>query len=191
MPKIIFLMGVSGSWKTTVLKESGILAWPDIVYVPSRTTRPLRPWEIDGIKYHHVNDDTFKDAIAHDQFLEHTYVHQIFRYGTPYKQIMDILGQNKNPLKELDMVGLLNIQEQKKIDDKYISIFLDIPTSLVMERIRQRGVLSEAEMKQRVASADFESEQAKVHCDYIVDATQQLELVIENVIDIIKREIRN
>ncbi len=104
---------------------------------------------------------------------------------------MDILGQNKNPLKELDMVGLLNIQEQKKIDDKYISIFLDIPTSLVMERIRQRGVLSEAEMKQRVASADFESEQAKVHCDYIVDATQQLELVIENVIDIIKREIRN
>ena len=190
MPKIIFLMGVSGSWKTTVLKESGILAWPDIIYVPSRTTRPLRPWEIDGIKYHHVSDDIFKDAIAHDQFLEHTYVHQIFRYGTPYKQIMDILGQNKNPLKELDMVGLLKIQEQKKIDDKYISIFLDIPTSLVMERIRQRGVLSEAEMKQRVASADFESEQAKVHCDYIVDATQQLELVIENVINIIKSEIR-
>lgn len=190
MPKIIFIMGVSGSWKTTVLKESGILAWPDIIYVPSRTTRPLRPWEIDGIKYHHVNDDTFKDGISKDQFLEFAYVHQTARYGTPQKQIMDILGQNKNPIKELEMGGLLKIQEQKKIENKYISIFLNIPTTLVIERIRQRWVLSDEETKQRVTSAEFESEQAKVHCDYIVDATQQLELVIENVINIIKSEIR-
>jgi len=89
------------------------------------------------------------------------------------------------------MFGLLKIQEQRKIDNKYISIFLNIPTNLVMERIRKRGVLSDDEMKQRVSSAEYETEQAKIHCDYIVDATQQLELVIENVIDILKSEIRN
>lgn len=184
-------MWVSWSWKTTVLKESGILSRPDSVYVPSWTTRPLRSWEIDGIKYHHVNEDTFKDAIARDQFLEYAYVHQNYRYGTPQKQIMDTLWHNKNPIKELDMFGLLKIQEQRKIDNKYISIFLNIPTNLVMERIRKRGVLSDDEMKQRVSSAEYETEQAKIHCDYIVDATQQLELVIENVIDILKSEIRN
>lgn len=160
------------------------------MYVPSRTTRPLRPGEIDGIKYHHVNEETFKDAIARDQFLEYAFVHEHYRYGSPHKQIMDVLSQNKNPIKELDMHGLLKIEQQEKIKDQFFSIFLDIPSSLVSHRINQRGMLSTHELKKRVQSAEFESMQAELHCAYIVDAAQPLELVIENVIDIVKREIR-
>jgi len=39
-----------------------------------------------------------------------------------------------------------------------------------------------------MTSANFEREQARIHCDYLVDAEQPLELVIENVIDIVKEE---
>lgn len=191
MQKIIFLMWVSGSGKTTVLKESGLLNRPDIIYVPSWTTRPLRPGEVNGVKYHHVNGETFQDAIAHDLFLEYVRVHEHYRYGTPYQEIVDALDRNMNVIKELDMHGLLKIQEQHKIDDKYFTIYLDIPTELMTQRIQQRWVLSPEELQIRITSATFESAQAKVHCNYIVDATQPLALVIENVISIIEHEVKN
>jgi len=52
--------------------------------------------------------------------------------------IMDALAQNKNPIKEVEMGGLLKIEEQHKIDNKYFSIFLDISPEQMVERIKKR-----------------------------------------------------
>jgi guanylate kinase len=181
MPKIIFLMGVAGSGKTTVLHESWLLNLPNFVYVPSFTTRPMREWEINGEKYHHITPSEFQSKIDNDDFLECAVVHQIAMYWTDYTTITAPLLEWKNSIKELEMFWLIAIEESQKIDGQYITIFLDIPLGLMTERIQQRQTISEDELHKRIASATFEKEQAQIRCHHVIDATQSIEKVCEEV----------
>jgi dephospho-CoA kinase len=49
----------------------------------------------------------------------------------------------------------------------------------MIQRIRGRGDVSPDELQKRIQSAQFEREQAKKHCDAIIDASQSLEHVVE------------
>ncbi|USN55518.1 MAG: hypothetical protein H6765_02770 [Candidatus Peribacteria bacterium] len=80
------------------------------------------------------------------------------------------------------MYGLVKIQEQTSLPFSYASIFLDIPNSVMVQRINNRGLLSASELQERIKSAEFEREQAQKRCDVIIDASQPLELVVETFI---------
>lgn len=181
-------MWVSGSGKTTVLHESWVLDRHDMQYVPSYTTRSLRPWEKNGEKYFHITKAQFEEAIAKGGFLEYALVHQTDYYGTKYDAIIWPLSTWISTIKELEIFGLEKIQKEGKIDGKYVTIFLDLPEEKMKERILWRGKISEEYLQKRISSAAFEREKARERCDYIIDASQPLENVIEAFLEIVERE---
>ncbi len=82
-------MGVAGSGKNNnaLLHESWLLKLPNFAYVPSFTTRPMREWEINWEKYHHISPGEFQQKIDNDEFLECAVVHQIAMCWTDYATI--------------------------------------------------------------------------------------------------------
>ncbi len=80
------------------------------------------------------------------------------------------------------MFRLIAIEESEKIDSEYTTIFLDIRARIRwLKEFRQRKTISEDELHKRIASATFEKEQAQIRCHYIIDATQSIENVCEEV----------
>jgi guanylate kinase len=75
-----------------VLNASGILEREDFEYVPSYTTRDLRPGEVNGVKYHHITEGEFEQAIMREEFLEHA-TYALNMYGTKTASVMDVLSQ--------------------------------------------------------------------------------------------------
>lgn len=84
-------MGVSGSGKTTIFNSLEI--FPQLSYVQSYTTRPLRPGEINGVKYNHISRDAFEQAIMNNEFVEYATVHATDLYGTKWSSIQTLLDQ--------------------------------------------------------------------------------------------------
>lgn len=174
-------MWVAGSGKTTLLNKSWLLEHANFVYVPSFTTRALRAWEVNWVKYIHIDHDQFTKKIENNEFLEYATVHQVALYGTEYESIIKPLHTWKNSIKEIDMYWLIKIQEEHRIDDLYTTIFLDIPLEIMKIRILQRQQIAEDELAKRIQSALFEKAQAVNRCNFIIDATQPIETVCDQV----------
>src|SRR5258706_16453307 len=78
---LFVLSSPSGAGKSTIARK--LLAdEPDLGMSVSATTRPMRPGEGDGVDYHFVTVEQFRDMVANHEFLEwaHVFGH---RYGTP------------------------------------------------------------------------------------------------------------
>ena len=94
--KSFIISGPSGVGKSTVL--SMLLKKRENVYFSvSATTREPRPGEIDGVHYHFVDVDTFRDWISQDQFLEYAEFVGNF-YGTPKKYVDQAMEEGKDVL---------------------------------------------------------------------------------------------
>ena len=81
--KTFVISGPSGVGKSTVLKAL-LEGREDLYFSVSATTRDPRPGEVDGVHYHFIDADTFRQMIADGQFLEYAeYVGKF--YGKPRK----------------------------------------------------------------------------------------------------------
>ena len=63
----ICLVGKSCSGKDTVARELVKLGYEKIL---TYTTRPQRPSELDGVDYHFITENEFKDMIKNKEFQE-------------------------------------------------------------------------------------------------------------------------
>ena len=80
--KTFIISGPSGVGKSTVLREL-LRDRDDLYFSISATTRTPREGEIDGVHYHFINVDRFREMIQEDEFLEYAeYVGNF--YGTKY-----------------------------------------------------------------------------------------------------------
>src|SRR6516164_9305331 len=86
---LIILSGPAGSGKSTVverlLERARQQGLPLRVSV-SATTRPPRPYEVDGVHYHFWTPARFDEALREGAFLESAAVHGA-RYGTPRSEV--------------------------------------------------------------------------------------------------------
>ena len=67
--KTFIISGPSGVGKSTVLAAL-MESRPNLYFSVSATTRDPRPGEVDGVHYHFLDVDTFRQRIAADEFLE-------------------------------------------------------------------------------------------------------------------------
>jgi len=192
MAKIFFISGVSGSGKGSLIKNIQSLENSDIIFPLSYKTRPMRPGEEDGVDAYFLTREQFFADIKAGEFLEYAFIHEMDYGGTKKKDIFVYEDDDeKKIVKEVDMIGLEKIiQEYPELKEKMVTIFLDIPSEILPERIQQRGgKISEKELEKRLKSADSERNQAQKICDYIIDATQDPNDILSEVMKILYKEV--
>lgn len=179
----IFLMWVSGSGKWTVMQKL-LDTFPPLHYVQSYTTRDLRPWEINGEKYWHITKKEFEQGISDNAFLEYARVHNQDFYGTKFADINTIIQAWKNPIKEVDIHWYKQILRDERVYSYTKSIFLTISDDVIRERILSRDPNTpEHDIQNRIASAQKERLYAEEYCNIIVNASQELPNVEQDVIN--------
>ena len=100
---ILVLSGPSGAGKSSLIKkiENEI---GEYYFSISTTTRPMREGEVEGVDYHFVSEEEFKEDIENEHFLEYANVHGNY-YGTSIKPVKKALKAGKLVLFDIDVQG--------------------------------------------------------------------------------------
>jgi len=153
----------SGAGKTSLLKA--LVETEEKIRVSiSHTTRPMRPGEVDGVDYHFVGVDRFREMIEAGAFLEHARVFDNY-YGTSEAAIREQLAQGVDVVLEIDWQGARQVRE--RIPDA-ISIFILPPTpEALRQRLGARGQDSEEVIERRMRDARSEMSHYDEY-DYII-----------------------
>jgi guanylate kinase len=160
MAGILFIISApSGSGKSTLVNETRRLV-PGLEFSVSYTTREPRGSEQDGVEYHFISKDRFREMIAADEFLEHAVVFGDNYYGTAMAALEHARQQGHDLLLDIDVQGALQVM--KKVPDA-VSIFILPPNPQVLElRLRHRsqaeGVTDEGRIAKRLNQARSELE---------------------------------
>lgn len=186
--KLFIISGQSGVGKSTILKK--ILSnHPEFHRVVTFTTRDPRPGEIPGEDHFFVYREKFEEMIKNNEFIEYAQVHNEM-YGTPKKQIEDVLKLGKNAIMEIDVQGATNI---KKIIPEAVLIFLKYEegdlNQIIRRRIqndKERGDTPEVEIQRRIESAQKEAKYEKYYDYSVVNPEGQPEKAVAEIEEIIK-----
>ena len=133
---LIIISGTTCAGKGTVIKK--LLAnHNDIVLSTSYTSRPKRESEIDGVDYYFVSKEEFERKIENGDFLEYAQVQYGAYYGTPKKEVLELLDSGKDVILEIDVQGAKQIKE---LYPETVLIFIMAPSMReVKRRIMMRG----------------------------------------------------
>ena len=133
---LIIISGTTCAGKGTVIKK--LLAnHNDIVLSTSYTSRPKRDSEVDGVDYYFVTPEEFERKIKNGDFLEYAQVQYGAYYGTPKKEVLELLNSGKDVILEIDVQGAKQIKE---LYPSTILIFIMAPSMReVKRRIMMRG----------------------------------------------------
>ncbi len=189
-PKIVFILWVSWSWKTTLINN--LIQDKIFEYIPSYTTRPIREWEKSWDKYIFVSQKEFKQSIKNWEFLEYAIVHQTNYYWTKLKPLQEAMQDQKIPIKEIDINWLEIILKEKKIKPTdFISIFLDIDDFVMTQRILTRQPdISMDEFEHRLESAQIERQKAQKLCNFVINADKSPDKLHQEVKTIILENVK-
>lgn len=185
---IYFILWISGSWKSTLIKNIKKLNLSNLAHPLSYKTREKRDFEIDGIDAYFLSKEDFLNWINAWEFLEYALVHWDEYYWTKWKDVEENLNLWKNVLKELDLNWLIKLKKERQdLDNVYKTIFLDLPIEKLEERILQRQInVDKKELEIRLKNSFTEEENLRKICDFDIDATKTEEEILKEVLNIIK-----
>ena len=129
------ISGPSGVGKSTVLKAL-MEKRKNLYFSVSATTRSPRPGETDGVHYHFLDRDTFRQLVAEDQFLEHAeFVGNC--YGTPRKYVYEAMEQGQDVILDIEVQGAAQVASKMP---EVVRIFVAPPSWAELERrLTERG----------------------------------------------------
>ena len=146
---LLTISAPSGAGKTSLVKAL-VEQDPQVCVSISYTTRPKRPLEKDGINYHFVNRQTFRDMLAAGEFLEHAQVFTHF-YGTSAKWVEETLNNGLDVILEIDWQGARQV---KRLMPEAKSVFIMPPSrQALLDRLQKRAQDNEDVITQRVREA--------------------------------------
>lgn len=152
--KIIIISAPSGTGKSTIINELTKNNELCLQFSVSATNRSPRTGEVDGVNYHFLSDEAFKEAIATDAFVEYEEVYPGRFYGTLKSELNRIMDSGNNVILDIDVKGGLNVKRQYP---DALSIFIQPPSiDVLRERLIGRGTDSIETINQRVSKAEYE-----------------------------------
>lgn len=162
-PLLVVISGPSGVGKDSVLMRMRELGFP-FHFVVTANSRPQRPGEIDGVDYHFVSTERFREMIANDELLEWAEVYGQYK-GIPKFEIRQAMASGRDVILRINVDGAATI---KRLAPEAVFIFL-APASLdeLRHRLMLRRTESPAEVERRLAMVADELAQLP-NFDYVV-----------------------
>jgi guanylate kinase len=177
---LFVISGASGVGKSTILKRV-MEQETDLQFSVSATSRAPREGETNGVQYHFVSEDAFKQMITQGAFVEYDY-HMGNYYGTLKSEVFNKTQQG-NMILDVEPVGALRVRE---IYPEATLIYIAPPSMDILQaRLRSRNDTSEDQIKVRSERAAWEDSQ-KDKYDYIV-VNDVLDEAVEKVLQIIRQ----
>ncbi len=184
---LVILSGVSGAGKDTIKKEL-IKRMENVISLPSFTSRGPRPGEEEGVQYHFITKDEFKERIKKGEFYEYDIHHENY-YGTSRKLMNEKIQSGKIIVKDIEVNGTENLIKTLKNETKLVTIFLKVDKEELKHRLINRGDnLSEAEMELRLSRLEYEESKINLY-DYVIK-NDDLEKTVQIIMTIIENEER-
>lgn len=161
--KTFIVSGPSGVGKSTVLKAL-LERRKNVYFSVSATTREIRPGEEDGVHYHFLEVDTFRQWIAREEFLEYAeYVGNF--YGTPKRYVDEAMDRGEDVILDIEIQGAIQVKSKRP---ETVSIFIAPPSWAELERrLTERGTDSPEKVQKRLLRAKVEFQTAHTY-DYFV-----------------------
>lgn len=182
---LVILSGVAGAGKDTIKKEL-IKRMENVESLPSYTSRPIRPGDINGKTYNFVSKQEFEKMIQDGEFYEYDIHHNNY-YGVPRKLLNEKLNNGKIIVKDVDVNGTENLIKLLSNETRIITIFLRVPKQELRRRLEQReDNPSEEEIILRLNRFDYEESKISLY-DYVLK-NNDLEKTIQIIMTIINQE---
>ncbi len=179
--KIIVVSAPSGCGKSTIINSILDSGTPQLRFSVSATNRGPRKGEVDGVHYHFMTTEEFRDAIAADKFVEWEEVYPGRYYGTLKSEIDRIIDRGGDVILDIDVKGGVNVK--KLYGDRAKTIFI-LPPSIdeLRRRLEGRGTDAPEIIEERVGKAEYELSFADSfdnrvvndHLDVAIDQTRSL-----------------
>ena len=189
-PLFVVMSAPSGCGKSTLI-DLLLQEYPDLVYSISCTTRAPREGEEDGLDYHFLTVERFRELLAEDAFLEHAEVHGNY-YGTLRRPIEEVLAEGNSMILDIDVVGAAKVRHEvmhhlppeNPLRAGYVDIFINPPSMEELRaRLEGRGTDAPDVIERRLANAAGEMARAG---EYMFQVTNDdLQLAYRRLCDII------
>ena len=193
--RLYVISGPAGAGKTEIVKKL-IERHPDVRLSVSCTTRAPRPGEKDGVHYHFVTEERFRELIDQGAFYEWAHVHQN-HYGTLKQTVQQELDMGRDLVLEIDVQGCLQAMAQ---DPDVTGIFVCPPSRENLEkRLRRRGTETEESIRVRLnnvageVALAYRYDYVIIHQDWSVEPNA-LDIAVEEVYAVIatrRLELKN
>lgn len=153
--RIIVVSAPSGCGKSTIINTILDSGDPQLRFSVSATNRRPRPGEVDGVHYHFLTTEQFRDAIAEHRFVEWEEVYPGRFYGTLKSEIERIVDKGGDVILDIDVKGGLNVKNL--YGDNALTIFF-MPPSIdeLRRRLTERGTDSTEVVDERISKARYE-----------------------------------
>ena len=183
MGKLVIFSAPSGSGKTTIVKQL-LKRFPQFEFSISATSRQPRGQEQNGVDYHFMSNEEFKERVARGEFVEWEEVYAGTCYGTLKSEMERIWAKGNVIIFDVDVMGGINLK--KLFGEDACSMFIMPPSVEELERrLRGRGTDSEEVIQKRIAKAEFELSKAPefdhiIVNDVLDDAVEEATAIISN-----------
>ena len=152
--KILIITAPSGAGKTSITKHL-MQHFPQLAFSVSAATRQPRGLEKDGVDYHFISTQDFKQKIQHNEFIEWEMVYEGKYYGTLKSELEKIWQQNKIPVLDIDVKGAIHVQQQ--FPQTSLSLFIEPPSvDELKKRLQSRGTETPESLAARINKAAYE-----------------------------------
>lgn len=190
---IFFIMWISWSWKGTLIKNLKQIKNNNFYFPLSYKTRQIRVNEMNWVDANFITKEDFFYWVQKWEFLEYAVLYDWEDYyWTKYEDVIEKwINEWKVVIKELDINWLEKLRKEKpELDEKYTTIFLNIPTETLKQRIKKRwAFMSDEELNRRINTAIIEEEKAKKLCDYMIDANLSEDVILEEFLRIVREKV--
>lgn len=185
--KVVFLVGISGAGKNTILKE--LLKTNKYKLIVSHTTRPPRKnhgvMEQNGREYHFIDKETAKQMLLDGKFIE-AKIYSGNIYGTSIDEVESAYRQGEIAISDIEVQG---VSEYMKADPKVIPIFILPPNfDTWRRRLRDRykGLnydWQEMEKRLETAKAELQEALSKDYFEFVInDDLQRSVIAVDRIV---------
>jgi guanylate kinase len=152
--KIIIITAPSGAGKTSITRHL-MNTFPQLAFSISAATRSPRGNEQNGVDYHFMTVESFKENIRQNEFVEWEMVYEGKYYGTLKSELERIWQENRIPVLDIDVKGAIHVQQQ--YPGSSLSLFIQTPSvEELRKRLEGRGTETPESLAARVNKAAYE-----------------------------------